>query len=86
MLGCLRLTVKEAMRELHALGKRLEAGVAKETLDSQNAVEILRDGVRDMLGKHNISPEGSLESDAFSLSNCKVYVSITDTIKIRFAY
>jgi hypothetical protein len=72
MLGSLRLTVKDAMKELHALGKKLEAGATKGSLDPNRATEILKSGVLKMLENQKVSPDESLENEILSSSNCKV--------------
>jgi hypothetical protein len=72
MLGSLRVGVQEAMKELHALGKRLENGTRSGTLDPQMGVEILKESVREMLRKQNIPLESMMDDQRFASSNCKV--------------
>jgi hypothetical protein len=63
--------VQEAMKELHALGKRIETGTRSGTLDPQRGVEILKEGVREMLETHQIPSDSMLDDQRFA-SNCKV--------------
>jgi hypothetical protein len=78
MLGCLRLTVKDAMKELHTLGKKLEASMTNGSLEPDKALKTLKEGIKDMLKSHSISPDQSLEDQL--PSNCKVYVSRSEKL------
>ncbi|PVF94149.1 hypothetical protein CPB86DRAFT_62753, partial [Serendipita vermifera] len=82
MLGSLRLTVKDAMKELHALGKKFESRAAQRTLDPKEAVQILKDAIHTMLQNHNVPPDEALESQRFSSSTCKVALLAVRTTRV----
>ncbi|PVF94145.1 FabD/lysophospholipase-like protein [Serendipita vermifera] len=54
MLGSLRMGIKDAMKELHALGKRLETEAASHPLNPQRGVEILKEAVQEMLKNQSV--------------------------------
>ncbi|PVF94148.1 TPR-like protein [Serendipita vermifera] len=82
MLGSLRLTVKDAMKELHALGKKLEGGAAKSPLGPDEATRILKHAIQGMLVNYDIPPDEALDGQRFSSSTCKVALLAVRTTSI----
>jgi hypothetical protein len=72
MLGSLRMSVKDAMKELHALGKTLETKADNNSLDPRKGVEILKEGVQEMLENRNVLVDSMMDDQRFVSSKCKV--------------
>jgi hypothetical protein len=71
MLGALRMTVKDAMKELHALGSKLRMKES-EVLSPMERLEILREEIKEILRRRDIPVDIELQDDRFSSLRCKV--------------
>ncbi|PVF92025.1 FabD/lysophospholipase-like protein, partial [Serendipita vermifera] len=78
MLGALRMTVKEAMKELHALGSKLRMDES-DTLSPKDRLDILREEIREVLKRQEIPIDVGLQDERFSSSPCKVALLVVRT-------
>ncbi|PVF91275.1 FabD/lysophospholipase-like protein [Serendipita vermifera] len=62
MLGALRMTVKEAMKELHALGSKLRMDES-DTLSPKDRLDILREEIREVLKRQEIPIDVGLQNE-----------------------
>ncbi|PVF91876.1 FabD/lysophospholipase-like protein, partial [Serendipita vermifera] len=72
MLGALRMTVKDAMKELHSLGSKLRLGDTDPVFSPTERLDILKDGIRQMLRNKGVYENVDLQDQQFSSSKCKV--------------
>ncbi|PVF91879.1 FabD/lysophospholipase-like protein, partial [Serendipita vermifera] len=72
MLGALRMTVKEAMKELHTLGSKLRMGDTDAQISPSERLDILKNGVQQMLRDQGVSETVDMQDPQFSSSKCKV--------------
>ncbi|CAG8718485.1 7017_t:CDS:2, partial [Acaulospora colombiana] len=72
MLGALRMTVKDAMKELHSLGSKLMLGDTDVQVSPTERVDTLKSGIRQMLRNQGVSEDVDLQDPRFSSSGCKV--------------
>jgi RNase H-fold protein (predicted Holliday junction resolvase) len=71
MLGELRMTVKDAMKELHALGSKLRMSES-EAISSEERLSILKEEIKDLLRRKGILVNVELQDERFSSLPCKV--------------
>ncbi|PVF92030.1 FabD/lysophospholipase-like protein, partial [Serendipita vermifera] len=74
MLGGLRMTVKDAMKELHTLGSKLRMGNADVQISPTERLGTLKNGIKEMLRNQGLSEDVDLQDHRFPSSNCKVQV------------
>ncbi|PVF91305.1 FabD/lysophospholipase-like protein [Serendipita vermifera] len=72
MLGGLRMTVKDAMKELHTLGSKLRMGDTDIQISPTERLTILKDGIKEMLRSQDLSEDIDLQDQRFSSSKCKI--------------
>jgi hypothetical protein len=72
MLGALRMTVKDAMKELHALGSKLRMDESEELLSPKERLSILKEEIKDLLRRKGILVNVELQDERFSSLRCKV--------------
>jgi hypothetical protein len=77
MLGGLRMTVKDSMKELHALGSKLRMDESEELLSPKERLIILREQIKEMLNRRDIPADVELQDERFSSLRCKVQVSLS---------
>jgi hypothetical protein len=73
MLGAIRMTIQDTMKELHTLGSKLqmeEGGL----LSSKERLGILKGEIGEMLGRRDIPMDIELQDERFSSLRCKVQV------------
>ncbi|PVF90765.1 hypothetical protein CPB86DRAFT_591273 [Serendipita vermifera] len=75
MLGGLRMTIKDAMKELHTLGSKLRMGETDVQASPTERLDALRDGIKEMLRNQELSEGVDLQDQRFSSSKCKVQAS-----------
>ncbi|PVF92027.1 FabD/lysophospholipase-like protein, partial [Serendipita vermifera] len=78
LLGALRMTVKDAMKELHALGSKLRMDES-DTLSPKDRLDILREEIREVLKRQEIPIDVGLQDERFSSSPCKVALLVVRT-------
>ncbi|PVF92774.1 FabD/lysophospholipase-like protein, partial [Serendipita vermifera] len=74
MLGGLRMTVKDAMKELHTLGSKLRLGDVDVQISPTERLDILKNGIKEMLRNQGLSEDVDLRDHRFRSSKCKVQV------------
>jgi hypothetical protein len=72
ILGALRMTVKDAMKELHVLGSRLRMDESEERLSPKERLSILKEEIKDLLRRKGILVNVELHDERFSSLPCKV--------------
>jgi hypothetical protein len=72
MLGSLRMTIKDAMKELHALGSKLRLGEADTQLPPTERLNLLKNQIREMMTNNYVPEDAGLQDKRFSGSRCKV--------------
>jgi hypothetical protein len=72
MLGALRMTVKDAMKELHALGSKLRMDESEGLLSPKERLSILKEEIKDLLRRKGILVNVELQDERFSSLPCKV--------------
>ncbi|PVF91881.1 FabD/lysophospholipase-like protein, partial [Serendipita vermifera] len=72
MLGRLGMTVKDAMKELHALGSKLRLGDVGVQISPTKRLDILKNGIKEMLRNQGLSEDVDLRDHRFRSSKCKV--------------
>jgi hypothetical protein len=72
MLGSLRLTIQDAMKELHTLGTRITVGMPESIIEPEKRVMLLKQGIEEMLERRDVPKEISLQDSRLSSSTCKV--------------
>jgi hypothetical protein len=71
ILGALRMTVKDAMKELHALGSKLRMSEF-EAISPKERLSILKEEIKDLLRRKGILVNVELQDERFSSLPCKV--------------
>lgn len=74
MLGSLRMTLQNAMKELHTLGTKISAGMPGLNLEPKERLSLLKDGISEMLGRRGVQENISLKDASTTPSACKVAV------------
>jgi hypothetical protein len=72
MLGALRMTVKDTMKELYALGSKLRMDKSEQQLSPRERLSILKEQIEEMLKRQDISVDVELQDKRFSSLRCKV--------------
>jgi hypothetical protein len=72
MLGGLRMTVKDARKELHTLGSKLRMDESEELLSPKERLSILKEEIKDLLRRKGILVNVELQDERFSSLPCKV--------------
>jgi hypothetical protein len=72
MLGALRMTVKDAMKELHMLGSKLRMEESEELLSPKERLSILKEEIKEVLRRKDIPVDVELQDERFSSLRCKV--------------
>jgi hypothetical protein len=76
MLGALRMTVKDAMKELHAVGSKLRMDESNELLSPKERLDILKEEIKEVLRRKDVPVDIELQDERFSSLPCKVQVSL----------
>jgi hypothetical protein len=74
MLGLLEMSFDDAEQELHILGTKLRMDKPIGLLPPERRVELLKEGIREMLRKQGIPVNIQLQDRRFANASCKVYV------------
>jgi hypothetical protein len=72
MIGALRMSIQDSMKELHTLGTKITAGMPGSTLGPEKRLGILREGIVECLERHQIPKDIPLRDPRLSPSSCKV--------------
>jgi hypothetical protein len=74
MLGLLGMSFDDAKQELHILGTKLRMDQHMGLLPPERRVELLKEGIQEMLRKQGIPVNIQLQDRRFANASCKVYV------------
>jgi hypothetical protein len=74
MLGALRMTIQDTMKELHTLGSKLQMEEEGGLVSSKDRLAILKGEMEEMLGRQHIPMDIELQDERFSSLRCKVQV------------
>jgi hypothetical protein len=72
MLGALRMSIPDAMKELYILGTKITAGMPESKFGPGKRLELLREGIDECLERHQIPKNIPLRDPRLSHSGCKV--------------
>ena len=72
MLGCLGMSVLDAMDELARIGRAIFPQNISETATPEGNLNILREAIEDMLRRHRFPVDVKLNDKALQGSRCKV--------------
>jgi hypothetical protein len=72
MLGTLRMSIQDAMKELHTLGTKVTPGMPGSNFGPGKRLELLREGIDECLERHQIPKDTPLRDPRLSHSGCKV--------------
>jgi hypothetical protein len=74
LLGCFRLTVKQAMDEFHLLASALFSGNPDDSINPSINAENLRKFVERLLERRNLPIDIELDDQQLQVASCKVSV------------
>ncbi|PVF93869.1 TPR-like protein [Serendipita vermifera] len=83
MLGALRMSIPDAMKELHMLGTKVTAGMPEETPDPGSRSELLKQGIVEMLERYKFPHDIMLDDPRLSSSACKVVLLASNTTVVN---